>query len=138
MKAFILILALSFSLNSIAQNKTTCNCCTEKYSEFDFWVGTWTVTNPDGTVAGNNVIDKIQDQCILRENWASAKGNYTGTSHNFYNYKTKQWEQIWIDNQGQSLHLKGNRIKNQMILKTDDEKNKRREALFSSCYMDSK
>ena len=37
----------------------------------------------------------------------------------FYNYQKKQWEQIWVDNQGQSLHLKGNRTGDQMILKTD-------------------
>ena len=129
MKAFLLILTLSFSLPSIAQDKA-CNCCTEKHSEFDFWIGTWTVTNPDGSAAGTNVIDKIQDQCILRENWTSAQGNYTGTSHNFYNYKTKQWEQIWIDNQGQSLHLKGGRRGNHMILRTNEEKNKEGNPYF--------
>ncbi|MBT8306628.1 MAG: hypothetical protein KJN85_06800, partial [Maribacter sp.] len=35
----------------------------------------------------------------------------------------KQWEQIWIDNQGQQLHLKGNRVENQMILTSDQLKN---------------
>jgi hypothetical protein len=108
------------SLN--AQTKP-CNCCTEQHRQFDFWVGEWTVTNPDGSAAGTNTIVKIQDNCILQENWKSANGNFTGTSNNFYNHKTKQWEQIWVDNQGQSLHLKGNRIGNQMILQTDEETN---------------
>ncbi|MBT8305128.1 MAG: hypothetical protein KJP09_11710 [Bacteroidia bacterium] len=110
-----------FVSSIIAQDK--CNCCTEKHSEFDFWIGSWVVTNPDGSAAGNNVIDKIQDNCILRENWTSAKGNYTGTSSNFYNLQNKQWEQIWIDNQGQQLHLKGNRVGNKMILTSDELKN---------------
>lgn len=124
MKSIITItLMLIFTISINAQNNT-CNCCTEKHSEFDFWIGTWTVTNPDGSLAGHNVIDKIQGNCILRENWTSAKGNFTGTSNNFYNYKAKQWEQIWIDNQGQSLHLKGNRAGNQMILQTDVANNK--------------
>ena len=108
------------SLN--AQTKS-CNCCTEQHKQFDFWVGEWTVTNPDGSAAGTNTIVKIQDNCILQENWKSANGNFKGTSNNFYNHKTKQWEQIWVDNQGQSLHLKGNRIGNQMILQTDEETN---------------
>ena len=73
---------------------------------------------------------KIQNKCILRENWTSAKGNYTGTSNNFYNNKSNQWEQIWIDNQGQSLHLKGNRKNNQMILQTDEETNKDGKVFF--------
>lgn len=112
-----------FSLTVEAQEQH-CNCCTEKHSEFDFWKGTWTVTKPDGSIAGTNIIDKIQNNCILRENWTSAKGSFTGTSTNFYNYAKKQWEQIWVDNQGSSLHLKGNRIDNKMILKTDVAQNK--------------
>jgi len=122
------VIAMTSSIN--AQNDTTCNCCTEKYTEFDFWVGSWNVTNPDGTVAGKNIIDKVQDNCILRENWTSSRPGYRGTSHNFFNSKTQQWEQIWVDNQGQSLHLKGNRKGNQMILRTDDETNKEGQIFF--------
>lgn len=124
MKTLINTVALLFFVISSFSQNNNCGCCTEKYSEFDFWIGNWNVTNPDGTAAGTNKIDKIQDNCILRENWTSAKGNFTGTSNNFYNAKTKQWEQIWIDNKGGSLHLKGNRAGNQMILKTDEAKNK--------------
>jgi hypothetical protein len=98
------------------------NCASENFNAFNFWIGEWTVTNADGTMAGESTIDKIQDNCILRENWSSASGNYTGTSTNFYNIKTKQWEQLWIDNQGQSLKLKGNRVGNQMILESEAEK----------------
>ena len=107
----------------MGQDNSKCQCCNEKHAEFDFWVGTWNVTNPDGTPAGKNSIEKIQDNCVLRENWTSAKSGYTGTSHNFFNGKTKQWEQIWLDNQGQSLHLKGHKVGNKMILRTDDEIN---------------
>lgn len=112
---------MPISLNAQTNN---CKCCTETHSEFDFWIGTWTVTNPDGSLAGKNTINKIQDNCILQENWTSANPGYTGTSNNFYNSKTKQWEQIWIDNQGGSLHLKGNKVGNQMILQTGEEQNK--------------
>ncbi|MBT8393950.1 MAG: hypothetical protein HKO81_05985 [Flavobacteriaceae bacterium] len=118
---FLLVLVLSFSVSAQSND---CKCCTEKHAEFDFWIGTWNVTNKDGSVAGRNIIYKIQDKCILRENWTSAKGKYTGTSNNFYNAKTKQWEQIWLDNQGGSLHLKGNRKGNEMILQSDEDLNK--------------
>lgn len=118
------------SLNLMAQTNK-CNCCTKKHSEFDFWLGSWTVTDPNGKLAGTNVIDKIQDNCILRENWTSAQGNFTGTSTNFYNTITKQWEQIWLDNQGGILHLKGNRIGNQMILQSDERKNTKGKPYFN-------
>jgi len=126
---FSLGLSFLFVIASLAQEKN-CNCCTEKHTEFDFWIGTWEVTNPNGTKAGANVIEKVQGNCILQENWTSATPGYTGTSNNFYNYKTKQWEQIWVDNQGQSLHLKGNKINNQMILKTDEETNAEGKTFF--------
>lgn len=112
-----------------SQNQT-CNCCTEKHSEFDFWMGSWTVTNPDGTLAGSNIIDKIQDNCILRENWTSVTPGYTGTSTNFYNATANQWEQVWVDNQGGSLHLKGHKAGNQMILKTDEQENSDGQPFF--------
>lgn len=130
MKSLFILLSLLFAQNINAQ-KSSCNCCTEKHAEFDFWIGEWTVTNTDGSVAGNSVIDKIQDNCVLRENWTSASANYSGTSSNFYNYKAKQWEQIWIDNQGQSLHLKGNFVGNQMILQTDEETNAEGKQTFN-------
>ena len=129
MKKIILLFTL-IAFSSMSAQINNCKCCTEKHAEFDFWIGTWNVTNPDGTVAGKNVIDKIQDQCILRENWTSAKGKYTGTSSNFYNSKSKQWEQIWIDNQGGNLHLKGNRVGNQMILRSDEETNKEGKSFY--------
>ena len=101
-----------------------CNCCSEQHKAFDFWIGEWVVTNPDGTKAGENSIQKIQDNCILLENWTSANGTVTGTSQNFFNPKTNKWEQLWIDNQGGYLKLKGNRTGNQMIMRTADESDK--------------
>ena len=129
---FLAIIASLFSITLSAQNiqTSTCNCCTETHAQFDFWVGEWTVTQPNGSPAGKNSLEKIQDQCVLKENWTSAKEGYTGTSYSFYNAETKQWEQVWIDNQGGSLHLKGHKKDNQMILRTDDAKNKDGEIFY--------
>ncbi|RAJ13238.1 hypothetical protein [Olleya aquimaris] len=129
MKHVIILFLALISFNAISQNND-CACCTEQHQAFDFWIGEWQVTNPDGSIAGHNTILKVQDNCILQENWVSAKGNYTGTSQNFYNSKTGQWEQIWIDNQGGTLHLKGNRTGNQMILQSDTLKNKEGNPYF--------
>ena len=109
--------------HTLYSQASTCNCCTEMHEQFDFWVGHWKVA-ANGKPAGNNVVDKIQDGCILRENWVSATQGYSGTSYNFYNLRSKQWEQLWIDNQGASLHLKGNRVENKMILESDELVNK--------------
>lgn len=123
------VLLISFNLSS-QTTSNNCNCCTEKHTEFDFWIGSWTVTNPDGSAAGTNTIEKIQNNCMLQENWISASQGFTGTSNNFYNAAKQQWEQIWIDNQGGRLHLKGNRVGNQMILKTEVAKNQNGEPFY--------
>ena len=139
MKTLIIAFAFSFcSFTLLAQNSqsVTCNCCTETHAEFDFWIGEWTVTQPNGSPAGKNSLDKIQDKCILRENWTSAKGGYTGTSYSFYNVQKKQWEQVWVDNQGGSLHLKGHKKGNQMILRTDDAKNQEGKNILSPSNLD--
>lgn len=125
MKHLILfIVVIFFSLISYTQTNK-CACCTEKHSEFSFWEGTWEVTNPNGTKAGTNTLKLIQNKCVLEENWVSATPGYTGTSPSFYNAKAKQWEQVWIDNQGVSLHLKGHKVDNKMILKTDESTNRK-------------
>jgi hypothetical protein len=130
MRHFFIVIVVSLFVFSVNAQNSNCNCCTEKHSEFDFWVGTWEVTNRDGSKAGDNRIEKVQGNCALKENWTSATPSYTGTSNNFYNLKTKQWEQIWIDNQGATLHMKGNKIGNQMILRTDDETNAKGKTFF--------
>ncbi|MGI9550335.1 MAG: hypothetical protein ACR2MT_03975 [Aurantibacter sp.] len=118
-KQLFLICVFLFS-TWIGFSQDNCPCCTENHQAFDFWEGEWKVTNPDGTAAGRNVIVKLEDNCVLRESWKSANGNSTGTSTNFYNSTTGQWEQLWVDNSGSHLKLKGNRTNNQMILASDE------------------
>jgi len=129
MKSLLLFIALLLTVNLNAQTNN-CQCCTENHSEFDFWIGSWSVTGPKGKTVGKNVINKIQGNCILQENWTSSQSSFTGTSNNFYNAQEKRWEQIWLDNQGGSLHLKGHKVGNQMILESDEKKNKDDEPFY--------
>ena len=124
MKILIAIPVLFLTLSNLNAQQDNCKCCTEQHDDFDFWEGKWEVTNKKGELAGYSTIEKIQDKCVIKENWNSAKGNYSGMSTNFYNSKLEQWEQLWLDNQGGSLHLKGNRTANKMILQTDEVTNK--------------
>ncbi|MEP3211315.1 MAG: hypothetical protein ABJN95_19170 [Maribacter sp.] len=103
----------------VSAQSDSCACCTEHHKAFDFWEGKWEVTNSDGTIAGTNTIEKIQTGCILKENWTGSSGS-TGTSLNFYNLQTTQWEQLWVDNSGRHLKLQGNRVGNKMILSSEE------------------
>ncbi len=64
---------------------------------------------------------------MLKENWKSAKSDYTGTSYNFYNTKTKQWQQVWVDNKGGNLQLSGGLVEKKMILSSAWLKNDKGE-----------
>jgi len=69
------------------------------YRALDFWVGDWTVTNPQGATAGTSHVEKIVDDCAIFENWTGAYGD-TGKSFTSYNAATEQWDQHWVGSAG--------------------------------------
>ena len=85
-------------------------------SQFNFWVGEWTVTNPEGKHAGDSVIQSINGGRALLENWTSAGGNYEGKSLNTYDAHAKAWKQFWVDSAGGVLELKGGIVDGSMVL----------------------
>ncbi|MBD3223118.1 MAG: hypothetical protein GF313_00200 [Caldithrix sp.] len=108
----VLILSLCFSLISIpylsAQDDDPCPCCSNSYKSFDFWIGDWVVYNTEGEVIGTNKIVKMQDGCVVQENWKASNGTNTGTSYNYFDTSDSTWNQLWISNTGNILELKGN------------------------------
>lgn len=123
MRHLVLItVAIILTFTSLAQapaDTTACPCCTEYHRQFDFWVGDWNAYRPDGNLAGTNHITLIQDSCILRENWKSAASAFTGTSYNYFDTGDSTWNQLWIDNQGSQLILKGRFTGSAMVMHSD-------------------
>ena len=117
----IALLSVLFLLayTSVAQT-ASCSCCTEEHSEFDFWLGNWEVKLPDGTLAGENRIEKTEGGCVIRENWKGANAGFTGTSYNYFNPESGLWEQLWLDSSGTILKLSGGRVGNQMVLRSEE------------------
>jgi hypothetical protein len=95
------LILLFFAQLSFAQN-----CDDANKRAFDFWLGRWIVYQ-NGEPVGTSSIYKSKDDCGIDEKWKSSTGS-PGSSHNFYNTKTKQWEQHWIDESGWKLDLYGN------------------------------
>lgn len=81
-------------------------CAAPEHRQFDFWIGTWDVTLPNGKVAGTNRIEPILGGCALRESWTGASGG-AGTSYNVYDRSRKVWHQTWVDARGNLLQLEG-------------------------------
>jgi hypothetical protein len=116
---FSLITSLSFAQTD------SCACCQGHYQDFSFWLGDWVVYDTSGTEIGENLILSLQDKCVMQENWKSA--NSSGTSYNYYNAADSTWNQLWIDNNGGSLILKGNLVGGAMVLKSELVKTARAE-----------
>ena len=53
----------------------------------------------------------------MLEEWKSTAQN-RGTSYNYFNPQDNSWNQLWIDNQGGVLELKGVFEGNQMLLES--------------------
>lgn len=120
-KLLLVFITLPFLLvNASAQQKASpCPCCDEAYHQFDFWIGDWVVYSK-GKMAGFNKINKIEDGCIIRENWKSVGSAYTGTSYNFYDKNAQKWKQVWIDSQGSVLELIGEYKDNKMMMRSKE------------------
>lgn len=106
-KTLTLIVAILLAFFTFSQLP----CSGPVYRQFDFWVGEWEAFGPKGK-AGDSRITIILDSCVVLEEWTSAgKQNglvYAGKSFNSYNAGTKQWQQTWTDNTGNTTeYLRG-------------------------------
>ncbi len=90
-------------------------CSTAEHRQFDFWLGDWNVTTPDGKAAGSNRITLILGGCALREEWTGASGS-TGTSLNAFDATARRWRQTWVDDKGGVLLLVGEFQDGKMVL----------------------
>jgi len=83
-----------------------------KAHEFDFWIGTWDVTQfnqapiPHGLGTGTNEVQAILEGCVLLENWTGATGS-SGKSFNWYDTNIGKWRQSWMADGGGPLDYTG-------------------------------
>ena len=120
-KIYLAVLIIVVGIgHSLAQSDSPCACCTENHKAFDYWEGDWTVYNTNGQIVGTNKIVKLQNGCVLKENWEASNGSNTGTSYNYFDSSDNTWNQVWISSTGNVLNLKGNISKDgSMILKSN-------------------
>ena len=111
----------TLSLNAQDSTNNICVCCTENHKQFNFWVGEWAVYDTLDNLVGSNNIFKQYESCLIQENWIS-KGENRGTSYNYFDPSDGMWNQLWIDNQGTILKLKGSFVAGKMILKSELQK----------------
>jgi hypothetical protein len=99
-------------------------CSKPQFRQFDFWVGEWEAFATNGNKAGESKISVLLDSCVILEEWTSAGAQqgliYAGKSFNSYNSATKQWQQTWTDNTGNTTEfLRGEGSEGKIIYYAD-------------------
>jgi len=106
MKKLFPILFLLLITQSLISQKP---CSLPVFRQFDFWVGTWEAFATNGKKAGDSKISIMLDSCVILEEWTSASSQqgltYSGKSFNMYNVATRQWQQTWVDNTGNTTEF---------------------------------
>jgi len=115
---YTLLYILIFFCSPLFSQQPSCNCCTPNHADFNFWVGEWVVYDTLGNKLGENVIKKVEIDCLLTEQWTGSSGS-SGRSMNYYEPKDSTWNQIWVSNGGTNLILKGKFVNDAMVLRSD-------------------
>jgi hypothetical protein len=106
LSSLLLLCVLPTALKAQSAASAQPACSRPEHRQFDFWVGEWNVTRPNGQIAGTNRIRLIHGGCALLEEWTGAGGS-TGTSLNAFDPATGRWHQTWIGSDGVLLKLDG-------------------------------
>lgn len=112
---FSLSLLLSLPLQAQAADPKKPVCADAVFHQFDFWVGDWDVTTPQGKPAGRNRIQSILEGCAISEEWTGAGGT-NGRSHSAWDARNKQWNQYWVADDAGVLYLSGSLRDGSMVL----------------------
>jgi hypothetical protein len=88
--------------------------------QLDFWLGEWDVTWDEGG-RGSNRVERILDGKVILENFDGGPSlPFRGMSVSVYNTRLEEWQQTWVDSEGNYWHFKGGFRDGQMVLATED------------------
>ena len=115
MRTLILVFALALAASARAQAQQQqqaqpaprpAPCAAQEFRQFDFWIGQWTVSGPDGKEQGRSRITREAGGCAVGEHWQGAAGP-PGVSINYFDRRDAKWHQHWVGGGGGVLHLVG-------------------------------
>jgi hypothetical protein len=112
--ALLTLLSLA-TLSGASTAATPAPCAAPEHRQFDFWIGDWQVSTPDGKLAGHNRITREYQGCVIHEHYTT-NHRYNGESLNIYDPLRKVWHQTWVDDAGLLLILEGKWNGKSMVL----------------------
>lgn len=107
------LLLTFYCVDMSAQEERESPCLTAPaFHQFDWWLGNWVVYEDDEVVGIDTVIASL-NSCVVEEKWKRNDG-LMGKSFNTYNPATRKWQQIWVDNRGNTFFFLGEYKKGEM------------------------
>jgi hypothetical protein len=82
----------------LAADSGSCSANSES-RRLDFWLGSWTVSNPGSSGSASSKVSRSLDQCLFVESWDDGKG-HVGENMFAYSPDDKAWYGMFADNQG--------------------------------------
>lgn len=73
----------------------------QEFRQLDFWLGSWTVKDPAGTVLGTDRVTPAEGGYALLQHWQGPR--LQGHSLTWYDTVEKKWRQTWVDSTGGSI-----------------------------------
>lgn len=67
--------------------------------QFDFWLGDWAISNPNGSGEASSRVYLALDQYLVVESWDDGRG-HKGENLFAYSGDDKSWHGLFADNQG--------------------------------------
>ncbi len=83
--------------------------------QFDFWLGSWKVFDPEDRLVGTNRISALFGGLALMEEW-EGNGAVSGRSLNSWDAGREAWHQTWMDSSGSTLLLDGGLQDGSMVM----------------------
>jgi hypothetical protein len=77
-------------------------CATGEHRQFDYWLGSWSVSY-GGPPVGTSKVELALDQCMIVESWSGAK-NHNGKTIFAYSPDDRSWYGMFADNEGR-VHI---------------------------------
>ncbi len=110
--AFVLGLGLAASDPAGAANPGACT--RPEFRQFDFRLGSYSVTTRTGQPAGVALIESVLDGCMLMEHWTGAISGH-GRAHYFYDVNDDVWRLLFVNDQGGRLIMAGRLVDGAMV-----------------------
>jgi len=120
MRAPIVVAAFLFGLGPA---HALAACEAPPYHQFDFWIGSWRVTDAHGKLRGHDFVSRRLQGCAIYEEYHDANDPSVGIGMTTYDAGRRRWHQDFMDDTGFFLMLDGSFHNGAMTLEGTDYPN---------------